>query len=211
MIDGIKHVIWDWNGTLFNDVDAALVSLNTMLGERGLTILDRLGYRRMFGFPVIDCYRGLGFEFSTDAEWDAIANEFHAHYDRNAVSSELSAGVPDVLAQISGAGVAMSVLSAAESGKLNRQLEQCGIAGYFPYVFGHNDLYGSSKIELGRKLLAKLGCAPEEALLVGDTKHDYEVSADLGCQCALYLEGHQDADRLGSCGCRLISSFAEFL
>lgn len=211
MIKGIKHVIWDWNGTLFNDVEAALVSINEMLGKRGLTLLNRASYRRTFGFPVIDCYRLLGFEFSTDAEWDAIANEFHANYDRNAVTAALSEGALDVLEHLQGAGVSMSVLSAAESGKLNSQLSQYGVANYFPHVFGHSDLYGSSKIELGRRLLKTLCFSPEEMLLVGDTKHDYEVAEDLGCRCLLYSDGHQDTLRLGSCGCPVISDLLTML
>lgn len=207
MFKGVRHVIWDWNGTLFDDVDAAILSINNMLLERGLPILGKLQYRRIFGFPVIDCYRKLGFRFSSDAEWDAIAREFHDHYNRNAESAMLSEGVPELLAGLASAGIGMSVLSASESSMLEKLLDKYGIREAFRHVCGHSDLYGSSKVGLGRRLMERLDSAPEEVLLIGDTTHDFEVASDLGCRCLLHLEGHQDAGRLEACGCSLISSF----
>ena len=29
------HLIWDWNGTLLDDTDAAIETLNIMIGRRG--------------------------------------------------------------------------------------------------------------------------------------------------------------------------------
>jgi phosphoglycolate phosphatase len=211
MLDGIRHVIWDWNGTLFDDVDAALRSINTMLGERGLPLLSKERYRQVFGFPVIDCYRVLGFEFNTDSEWDAIANEFHAHYNQIAEESALSVGAQDVLDGLTERGVAMSVLSASETITLQGLLKRYGLDTCFEHVFGLDNLYGSSKLDLGHRLMEQLDVAPDEVLLIGDTKHDFDVAVAMGCRCVLYLDGHQDQARLEGCGCRLVSSFSEFL
>ena len=30
-----KYIIWDWNGTLLNDIGASLASVNDMLAARG--------------------------------------------------------------------------------------------------------------------------------------------------------------------------------
>ena len=34
-----KLVIWDWNGTLLNDVDICIESMNTMLKSRNMPLL----------------------------------------------------------------------------------------------------------------------------------------------------------------------------
>lgn len=211
MFDGMKHVVWDWNGTLLNDVDAALLSINTMLEERDLPVLSKAKYRETFGFPVIDCYRFLGFEFETDDEWDSLANEFHSHYNLNVESAALVDGVENLLKDLTERSVGMSVLSASEEGKLNELLSHYGIDGYFQHIIGHDNLYGSSKIDLGRVLGDRLGLEPASVLLVGDTMHDHEVAREAGWRCALYLDGHQDAERLASCGCRTFSSLNELL
>ena len=50
----VRHIIWDWNGTLLDDVDAALNAINRMLQARGLPTLGLTRYRDIFGFPVRD-------------------------------------------------------------------------------------------------------------------------------------------------------------
>lgn len=207
MLKGIEHIVWDWNGTLLDDVDAALLSINTMLQERAMPVLNKTRYREIFGFPVIECYRLLGFEFSTHEEWDAIATEFHGHYNRNVSGASLTAGVTEALESLSARGIAMSILSASEEGKLIELLRHYGIDNRFAHIMGHSDLYGSSKIELGRRLTGELGLDPDKVLLVGDTVHDFEVAMDSGWKCVLYLGGHQDPERLMGCGCPTLSAF----
>ena len=49
----LTHVIWDWNGTLFDDISTGLLIINRMLVTRGRPPLaDLAHYRRIFQFPV---------------------------------------------------------------------------------------------------------------------------------------------------------------
>ena len=60
--NSIRALVWDWNGTLLDDVDAGLTTTNQVLTEFGLPGLDgRDAYRRSFGFPIRDFYSRLGF------------------------------------------------------------------------------------------------------------------------------------------------------
>ena len=48
------HIIWDFNGTLFDDIGACMSSVNKMLEERGLSMIANADeYRNVFGFPII--------------------------------------------------------------------------------------------------------------------------------------------------------------
>ena len=68
------HIIWDFNGTIFADMDAGIVSVNKMLEERGLPIIPNIEYYRdIFDFPIIDYYRGLGFDFEKESYEDVLA------------------------------------------------------------------------------------------------------------------------------------------
>ena len=58
-----KHIIWDWNGTLLNDLWLCLESVNAALARRGLAPLSEKRYQEEFDFPVIDFYRKIGFKF----------------------------------------------------------------------------------------------------------------------------------------------------
>jgi phosphoglycolate phosphatase len=49
-----RHIIWDWNGTLLDDVDYSVGVMNILLRRRGLPALDRARYHVVFDFPVRD-------------------------------------------------------------------------------------------------------------------------------------------------------------
>ena len=59
-----ERVFWDWNGTLLDDVEVCIESMNELLDEYGLPRLQgREQYHGVFGFPVSEYYRRLGFDF----------------------------------------------------------------------------------------------------------------------------------------------------
>ena len=62
----IKHIIWDWNGTLFNDVEMSVSVMNSILKERKLPIMTVEYYRSIFTFPVVDYYKKLNLNFKEE-------------------------------------------------------------------------------------------------------------------------------------------------
>ena len=63
-MNDIKHVVWDWNGTLLDDIDVSMEALNTILKKAQLPlVLDKGEYRKYFQFPVIEYYKKVGFDF----------------------------------------------------------------------------------------------------------------------------------------------------
>ena len=74
------HVIWDFNGTVYNDVDACIRSANRLLTAHGLTPFSTVTeYRERFGFPIIDYYRRMGFDFDV-TPYDELAVEWVDYY-----------------------------------------------------------------------------------------------------------------------------------
>ena len=50
-------VIWDWNGTLLDDMDVCLGIMDRILARRGLAPIGSLDrYREIFTFPVKEYY-----------------------------------------------------------------------------------------------------------------------------------------------------------
>ena len=74
------HIVWDWNGTLLDDTGAALGALNAMLARRGIAAVSMESYRARFRFPARQYYEEIGMPVP-DAEWDAIAQEYHGYFD----------------------------------------------------------------------------------------------------------------------------------
>ena len=82
-----KNIIWDWNGTLLNDLDFCIATINSLLGKRKLPLLDRNSYKANFTFPVKDYYAAIGFDFKKEA-FEIPAREFIDKYDAPAFDPE---------------------------------------------------------------------------------------------------------------------------
>jgi phosphoglycolate phosphatase len=199
-MDTVKHVIWDWNGTLLDDVPACVSSLNDILSARGMPRVSIEDYQQQFGFPVKSFYTKLGLDFEQE-DWDALAREYHDLYGNYAADAPLREGITRVLSGLRRRQIPMSVLSACESKILDRMVSDRDVDHYFVEVRGLHNLYAESKMHLGKQLLLELGASPHEVLFVGDTTHDFEVAAELGCSCVLLSGGHQSLKRLRKCDC----------
>ncbi len=201
-------VVWDFNGTLVDDVDLALSSINQMLLCRGLPSMTRDVYRRVFGFPLIDYYRKLGIDVSQETAQD-LADEFHEAYLAGLPACRLQEGVEDLLEAASRAGARQFVLSALEESELLRAIARLGIADRFDAVYGLNHRLGDSKLARGRELFAQHGLRTATTLFVGDMDHDAEVAAALGVEVVLVARGHQSAEHLQTLGCGVFGSFRD--
>ena len=204
--DSIRHMLWDWNGTLLDDTLACVNAINTLLERRGRAGIDITRYRAAFGFPVIDFYRQIDFPLERE-NWDSLAREFHDLF-QGEPSLRLQDGALDVLEQVRRRGLPQSILSASEQGLLTRMLADFGILPYFAEVYGVDNFHGRSKLALGQDLLGKLALPPEQVLLVGDTLHDAEVAQALGIRCVLVAQGHQSVPRLEQAGVPVVADLA---
>jgi phosphoglycolate phosphatase len=198
----IEHVVWDWNGTLLDDVAACVEALNGVMAWRQLPPVDVDAYRRAFVFPVQDYYRQLGLPCEGEV-WSRLTRVFHEGYAAASRVARLRDGIPETLTALRRRAVPMSVLSACEQSILERMIRERGLDGSFRHVRGLDNLDAHSKLELGRTLMRDLAVAPQRVLLVGDTDHDSAVAAELGCACLLLSGGHQSAERLRLCACPL--------
>lgn len=195
-----KAIIWDYNGTLLNDLSIGVECINRMLTKRGLPLLTTESYRDVFTFPVKKYYELVGFDFSTE-DWDKAANEFIDHYTSLLPESSIFPEAMQLLSHFSTNGKKQFILSAMEQNMLNQSTQTENIRKYFDEISGIDNIYASSKIENGLKLIENHQLQADEVCLLGDTTHDYEVAKELGCQCILVAAGHQSIDKLIKTGC----------
>ncbi len=190
-----KNVVWDWNGTLLNDVKISVDTINVMLERKHLRKLTVEEYRSVFGFPVKPYYESIGFDFTKD-DWDAVSRDFVDVYNDLAKNVELTSGIIPVLEEVKRRGMQQYVLSALQEDLLNGMLERFGIRKYFDGVCGTNNIYADGKVARGMEMLRMFPIVPAETVMVGDTLHDAEVAEALGFDVRLYAGGHNSTERL---------------
>ena len=204
------HVIWDWNGTLFNDVEWCVKVINKMLGSRDFRLLSSVAeYHGVFCFPVIEYYKKIGFDFETEP-FECLAEEYMALYHVGKTGGcRLDENAEFVLAEIQKKGIEQSILSASETSNLLSQIGEFDIVCYFDAILGLSDIYAKSKLDIGLDYIVKKRI--KNVLLIGDTEHDYEVARALGADCLLVAAGHQSKERLMACGAPVLDSLLQIV
>jgi phosphoglycolate phosphatase len=193
----LDGVIWDYNGTILDDLDIVLTSINRLLRARGLKGITAEQHRGRFRFPVEEYYQELGFDLERE-HFGTLSDEYHGHYMALLPESGVHEGVMRLLNRFARAELPQFVLSAMHEPRLRRSLEDLGISEYFDGVYGLGDLLARSKVDRGQELVRHAGIAPERTLFIGDTDHDVEVAEALGCIPVAVATGHQESGRFDS-------------
>ncbi len=204
------HLVWDFNGTVLDDVRHGIDCVNPMLAARGLPVIpDVETYRALFGFPIDDYYRRLGFDFEKEDYDTVLAPEWVARYLAGEADCPLMPGVRETVAAVHERGISQLMLSATLHEQLLNQLTRRGLEGAFEEILALDNIHARSK-----KHVAVAWCEahPEAKLLfVGDTEHDADVARAVGADCVLFAGGHQSRRTLEACGFPVIERLEEIL
>jgi len=132
---GYSHVIWDWNGTLFDDAAWCVEVINALLNKRGINTIDSIDkYRNVFRFPVIEYYRDIGFDLDAEPFEDIAEEYIKLYHSGNSGNCQLFPQTSTVLSAIKSEGIAQVILSASETQNLMLQINEFDILGYFSAI-----------------------------------------------------------------------------
>lgn len=194
-VGGKKHIIWDWNGTLLDDIGHAVSVMNSLLMEHELPQLDRERYRKIFDFPVLKYYEALGFNFEKES-FEKLCHKFVDRFMSGFRELPLIPEMKTVLMTLHQEGLSQSVLSATDQPNLNSMISHFEIGDVFKHVFGIDNKFAGSKVDRGHELIRLSEIPQSETVIIGDTLHDLEVARALGIDAVLISHGHQCPTRL---------------
>lgn len=178
--------------------------------KNSYNILSLKRYREIFTFPIKDYYAAAGVDFSRNP-FEIIGKEWADIYETRKHEADLFSSVENVLRRVKELGIKQYILSAYMKKELHEIIEKHRLSGYFEEIYGLNDVYAHSKLELGFALVEKLGSGKQSAVLVGDTLHDFEVSREMGVDCILVASGHQSRERLETAGIPVFQSINDLV
>jgi len=209
-MQGINTILWDWNGTLLNDVDMCVESINTLLYERNLDLLSREKYRDIFTFPVRNYYEIAGFNFEKEP-WDKVAHDFMDLYFSKLDTTSVFQEATMVLNAFQMNGFRQFMLSAMKHESLISSVKGKGLYEYFEDISGIQDHFASSKVDMARRFVEEKKLDLKKTCLIGDSVHDFEVAEKLGICCLLVANGHQSYAKLQETGCKVVYDLSETL
>lgn len=200
----LQSIIWDFNGTILNDLTYNIGIINSILQQWQLKQITSEYYRKNFGFPVIHFYRKLGFD--VDNDFEIIAQAFIKKFDEQLHCCHLNPGVSATIQKMQLQNIDQYILSAMEENSLRQVVDKLTIDQYFRDVRGVSDKLGHGKLSVAKEMLDRNNIDPQKTVFLGDTDHDAEVAKEIGCHCILVSTGHQAESRLRKTGCHVLSS-----
>ena len=205
-----QNIIWDWNGTLLDDVDLAISVINEILLENELEELTVERYKSIFDFPVQTYYERAGMNF-THTPFETVSARFCETFESNLHTAGLFQDVSHSLKQLKLFGIRHYLLSATEHQALLRMTATFDIGPSFDDIAGMPDGLARNKTDIGHRLVRENNITASHTLMVGDTKHDWEVANALGVDCVLVSTGHHSHERLSAIGCPVFESVSALI
>lgn len=195
-------IIWDFNGTILNDVQTGIDAVNVLLRKYNKKIIESVDeYKAAFGFPVIDYYDRIGLERENFPKY---APEWVKEYNLREPDANIFDGVRELLEYFKANSYRQYLLSATEKDMLLGQVCRLGIADFFDEIIGQNTIEAHGKTQAALEFVNRV--KPQKALFIGDSLHDFEVAQIMGVDCVLLSWGHQSRERLLKTGCRVFET-----
>lgn len=188
----MRHVVWDWNGTLFDDLHIVVESVNVALSPLGGPTIDADGYRDHFQRPVQRFYDLLLGRSVEEHEWRAIDEHFHEAYRSRLGRAGLHHSALPAIERVAASGGSQSLLSMWWHDELVPAVERLGLDAYMLRVDGNRYDAGDRKAaQLSRHLaaLAAHGVDRRHVVMVGDTFDDGHAAHENGIGCVLFAGG----------------------
>ena len=205
-----RHIVWDWNGTILDDLLVTIHVTNKVIGDYGLSELDVNTYRSIFGFPLTDYYQKIGIDFES-VSFAELTDRWIPIYEKDSTTCIIHKGILGLIEKLKRQNSNQSILSAYESDKLYRVVKKYGLSNYFTDIRGLPNDLGDGKIELGERSISswEKKISRSSTVYIGDTVHDADVAEAMQVECILVSYGHQNRERLTATGCKVVDSVEE--
>jgi phosphoglycolate phosphatase-like HAD superfamily hydrolase len=203
----VKHLVWDWNGTLLDDLTLVVDATNVCLATVGGPVITADDHRRDFRRPILDYYAHVLDRPVDEVEFQLLDDAFHDAYRLGMADVRLA---PDALEAMGRWAGTQSLLSMFFHDELLIEVERHGLGARLVRVDGLPGTVGGHRKAafLERHLLA-LRLDPADVVLIGDSVDDGEAATSLGASCVLYAGGFTEEALLKATGLPVASSLLE--
>ncbi|WP_320069235.1 HAD family hydrolase [Micromonospora sp. RTGN7] len=201
------HLVWDWNGTLLNDLDLVVAATNAVFTSLGGPTVSADEHRVRFRRPIADYYAEVLGRAVDDEAFGELDRIFHDAYRSGLTTCALADDAAAAMAAWPGS---QSLLSMWFHDELVPAVHTYGLAGRFARVDGlRATVGGDRKAESLVKHLAELGVDGREVVLIGDSIDDADAAGSVGGRAVLYTGGFTDSARLRASGHPVAHTLAE--
>lgn len=185
-----NNIIFDWSGTLVDDLGPVLEATNAVLVRYGVAAMDREGFRRSFRLP----YREFYAEVLPGVPLAELEGHFRVAFAAAASPVTVLPHAREKLDWCAAVGIRAFVLTSMDTEAFRKQLAYFDFGRFFEATYsGVLD-----KREVIHHILSSHGLDPAETVFVGDMTHDIETARHGGIASVAVLTGYQHSEVLAA-------------
>lgn len=185
-----RNLIFDWSGTLVDDLGPVIEATNAVLGKYHLPALDREEFRRAFRLP----YREFYAEFLPHISLEELEAHFRPAFDAATTPVTVLPHAQEKLEWCTALGIRCFVLTSMDTLAFERQMDEFGFRKHFEATYsGVLD-----KRDIIHRILHTHGLDPAETAFIGDMTHDVETARHGGISSIAVLTGYNHAEILAT-------------
>jgi phosphoglycolate phosphatase-like HAD superfamily hydrolase len=184
-----SHLVWDWNGTLLDDLPVVIEAVNLSIGSFGVDPITADDYRDHYTRPVRHFYDSLFGRVVDDEEWLRLNTAFHDAYSELATHVDLAPGALEAMGMLEEAGWSQSLLSMSPQDWLEGVVARLELTGRFEMVDGLSGPTGGLKAAHLEDHLSMLAIEGRSVVVVGDTPDDVAAARHVGAHPVLFHGG----------------------
>lgn len=203
----MAHLVWDWNGTLLDDLTLVVAATNSSLAAVGGPRVTADDHRRDFRRPISAYYAHVLGRPVADAEFVTLDKAFHDAYREGLSTCTLALDALDAMTAWRGT---QSLVSMFFHHELVPVVTRYGLYDRLARVDGlKSEIGGGPKEPHLRAHLEALELAGEDCVLIGDSIDDAEAALSVGARVVLYCGGFTDEARLRATGLPVATTLVE--
>ena len=206
-MDGIKLVIFDFDGTLGDSQKLITDTMLATVDELGLPSPTREQFASTIGLPLRECFTSI--MTLTDEEADKCEETYRRIFDEKNVKGAVTLfpGVKETLERLHEKGFLMSIASSRCHRTLSSLVDDLGLSPYIQYVIGSDDVqHHKPDAESVLVTMEHFDVRPEATVVVGDTEFDILMGCNAGVHTIGVSYGNGSRESLEKAGAERVIS-----
>jgi len=207
-VNDLRLVVFDCDGTLVDSQNAIFRSMEVAFDRHDLPTPTRMAVRRIVGLPLASAIEVLAPEANPELvnvlrlEY---SNEWQKMRAARTLEEPLFPGTREVIEELSAAGWLLGVATGKSYNGLVATLTHYGLLDHFVTLQTSDRVHrGKPHPEMLLAALGEAGVDKDNAVMIGDTTFDIEMSRNAGVRAIGVNWGYHDASELLATGAECV-------
>ncbi len=183
-----RNLIFDWSGTLGDDIALTIEATNYVLAQYGRAPLSKKQFRAEFQLPYPDYYAWK----TPEAKLEDLENFYRFAFDHSDTPVTLIPHAREFMEWCREQGIRCFALTSMDPRAFDTQSRELGIHDFFEGI--HSGIH--NKEQYIPTVMEKHGLVPAETAFIGDMQHDIAAAHRAGITGIGVLTGYNNAEQL---------------